>query len=227
MALKQREARAVDSGVRARVSLNETRALRFLVAEDEPVLASRVARSLAPFGEVCLVDSVAEAAKRVAEQRWDGAVIDLGLRDGLAHAFVDALRAHSPAAALVVMSGLPPEEASAFAFERDAFFLAKPSASLAWIERFVAHAQRASLRVAAEAHGASAREAEALELYLSGKTRDEVAAVLGLSSTTIKSHLDNVCRKFNAPNPKAILFQLGGWRAPAGAPPGSTRPPPK
>jgi DNA-binding CsgD family transcriptional regulator len=46
----------------------------------------------------------------------------------------------------------------------------------------------------------SPREAEVLKWIACGKTYEEIAQFLVLSSETVRTHLKGVCRKFNATN---------------------------
>jgi len=77
-----------------------------LVVDDDEIFRQRLARALERRGfRVAQAESVAEGARLAGETPPEFAVIDLRLKDGSGLAVVEAVRAASPAARIVVLTG--------------------------------------------------------------------------------------------------------------------------
>lgn len=72
-------------------------------------------------------------------------------------------------------------------------------------------------RALARKHGLTPTESEVLEAFVEGCDRAELAAELGVSDNTMRSHVRAVCRKMDVPNlehvHRALLRECIGWLA--------------
>lgn len=57
----------------------------------------------------------------------------------------------------------------------------------------------------------SPREKQITALICRGYTGRQIASLLGLAPTTVKTHAENCLRKFNAPSREALRQLLAGW----------------
>ncbi len=64
------------------------------------------------------------------------------------------------------------------------------------------------LRKAAERHGLTKREAEVLELIISGKSGNEIAQELSISLGTVNDHFKSLRRKTGTHSRSAMLIKL-------------------
>ena len=67
----------------------------------------------------------------------------------------------------------------------------------------------------ATVHALSARELKVLEMVAQGMTNDEIAARLMVALSTVKSHMNHICRKLDVPNRTAAAAKARrlGWLA--------------
>ncbi|GAA3270464.1 MULTISPECIES: response regulator [Dactylosporangium] len=103
--------------------------LRVLVVDDEPDLCEIVRRVLSRAGAEVLTASGLAGAERVLADRPKGidlAITDLKLNDGSGVQVAEAVRASSPEALIMFMSGLPYFDAAVIDLGPDASVIAKP-----------------------------------------------------------------------------------------------------
>ncbi|WP_432828136.1 response regulator [Dactylosporangium sp. CA-092794] len=103
--------------------------LRILVVDDEPDLCEIVRRVLSRAGaEVLTASGLAGAQRACAEypRGIDLAITDLKLNDGSGVQVAEAVRASSPDAMIMFMSGLPYFDAAVIELGPDASVIAKP-----------------------------------------------------------------------------------------------------
>lgn len=63
-----------------------------------------------------------------------------------------------------------------------------------------------------EIYGLTPREIEVLELLAKGKSYDETAALLSISTGTIRKHIENLYRKLNVTNKIDAIRILDGQK---------------
>ncbi|WP_433058243.1 response regulator [Dactylosporangium sp. CS-033363] len=103
--------------------------LRILVVDDEPDLCEIVRRVLSRAGAEVLTASGLAGAERVLAEHPKGvdlAITDLKLNDGTGVQVAEAVRASSPDALIMYMSGLPYFDAAVIDLGEDASVIAKP-----------------------------------------------------------------------------------------------------
>ncbi len=193
---------------------------RVLIAEDVGNLARSIARLLKTSMTVEICATAEEAEARVAREDWTGGLFDFSLPDGVATNAITRFRTRFTTAPLVVMSGGSASEVSAIALKHGAMFLAKPFNNFDWLDTFRGRAsfKRApserllSFHEELQTRCCTVREAQVVEVYCSGKTADEVAVALRISTPTVRAHLKKACERLGVTSVKELLFELGGWR---------------
>jgi two-component system response regulator VanR len=103
--------------------------LRVLVVDDEPDLCEIVRRVLSRAGAEVITASGLAGAERVLAEHPAGidlALTDLKLNDGSGPQVAEAVRASSPDALIMFMSGLPYFDAAVIELGPDASVIAKP-----------------------------------------------------------------------------------------------------
>lgn len=96
---------------------------RILVIDDEPLIRWALAEGLKSRFDVTTAADVAEARRRLAEQRFDGVISDLRLPDGTGMQIVESLRAHAPDVKIFVITAYGSDEVidRLFSLEVDGF----------------------------------------------------------------------------------------------------------
>lgn len=212
---------------------------RVLLVEDEPSASERVRRALAAEPRLVLVGvagSVAAGRKQLAESAPHLLVTDLGLPDGSG---IDLIRtvAGENLPTLCLVNTVFADAATVFeALEAGALgYLLKdespeelvrcvlellaggspmsPAIARKVLGRFRAPA--AAVRVPAlapereSAPHLSARELEVLNLIVKGFKYDEIASVLGVSATTVATHVQRVYRKLAVHSRSEAAYEAG------------------
>ncbi|KCZ47523.1 response regulator [Hyphomonas pacifica] len=166
-----------------------------------------------PGSEVSEAQSIHEAADAIASQKFDLAIIDLGLPDGSGTSIIGALSSSRPETTIVVATvmgdyaslvgalskgadGYLLKDAPQEAFVRQLKMIEQglPALSPAVARRIVEHFRRTAV---SETDGAdlTARERDVLGLIGRGLRNAEAARALGLSENTIASHIKSVYGK--------------------------------
>ncbi len=178
----------------------------FLVMDDRPRSRARLSRALRKHGRVFTCSTVAGATVRLRAASWTGAVLS-GLDPTQAVAVLRAVRAGGSAVQLLLIVGTVDAELAATCHRQDARCVAEPAdssvlrlfaarsvARRAHEDQLVAGAV-AKLRVE---RGLSRREAEVAGLAAIGVSREGLAASLGVSANSIKTHVRGLLRKTGA-----------------------------
>jgi DNA-binding NarL/FixJ family response regulator len=198
---------------------------RILLLEDLPEIRSWLKALVAqvfPTAEISEAARVHDARALITAQRFDLALIDLGLPDGSGVDVVEALRSAQPEAQSVVVTIhddddhlFPALQAGAFGYilkEQPRELIAEqlqrisqgepplsPSIARRVIQYFAAQAKNAFSQAANPMPGVSLteRESEVLLRVAKGFTLPEIGVQLGLSRHTIADYVKQIYRKLN------------------------------
>ena len=171
---------------------------RFLLVEDHPIFASGLRQLLeANLGWQCtgVFDQAQQTLTSLEENAPDIAIIDLALRRGSGLQVIAALAERHPVVARVVLSSSTgPETETAIAAHGGALLLDKQLAPAELVSALAAHVPR-SVRLDERLARLSTRELQVLQLIGQGKTTQEMAQLLYVSTKTIETHRAHIKRK--------------------------------
>lgn len=186
--------------------------IRVGVVEDHPLFRAALTDMLQKqgFAVVFVAGTIVDAREALGHHRVDVVLLDLGLPDGSGLELIDVVRtdvADEFAPRFVVLSSFD-DAKTVSSVERsgcDGFLskVAEPAAIAACV-RAVAHGKRVfewcprEHAAAPEGPVLTEREAECLTLAAEGMTNVGIAAVLGVSSETVKTHMAAVRLKLGA-----------------------------
>lgn len=182
------------------------------------------------------VGSLAEATKLLSEQHdFDWVLLDLGLPDAGGITALDRLRSAHPDVPVVVLSASEDRVLVLDCINRGAMgFIGKSANGAALIDalRLVfnggvhlppalfgtpAPAPPTPFVVATDAElarlGLTPRQIEVLSLLVQGLTNRHIAARLGLSEATVKTHVAAGLRALNVKNRTQAVFALARWQS--------------
>jgi DNA-binding NarL/FixJ family response regulator len=167
-----------------------------LILEDERDLARSYARMLAPYGEVAIAPTIAQALAIIDARPIEAALVDQGLPDGSGLDFVAYLRRRWPVVPVLVLTALDDKSLVNRAQALRAEFVFKPAVA-ANIVPFIRNAVASAGGVAesidlavkqlADARNMSTREMEILNLAIAGVPRSAMAAELDVTENTLKT----------------------------------------
>ena len=185
--------------------------LRVLVAEDHFVTRAGIKTVLATAPDILLVaeaETGTEAIAQCLEHRPDVAIVDLRLPDLSGIDVIKAVRADIPGARFIVLTGSLGSESVYGAIQAGARAYLLKDASGTEIVRALrdVHAGRRVIPpdVAAQLgqwtprSDLSPREVEVLRLAAGGHSNKRIAALLGLSEATVRTHISNILAKMGA-----------------------------
>jgi DNA-binding NarL/FixJ family response regulator len=183
----------------AEIVLEEARMpTRFLLVEDHPIFASGLRQLLeANLGWQCVgvVDQEQQALASLDESTPDVAIIDLALRRGSGLGVIAALAERHPAVRRVVLSSSTGAETeAAIAAHGGALLLDKQLGPAELVSALAAHVP-SSVRLDERLNRLSSRELQVLQLIGQGKTTQEMAQLLYVSTKTIETHRAHIKRK--------------------------------
>jgi len=185
---------------------------RFLLVDDEPVVARAIATFFRRYGDVTTATSVEEAERYLgAKVPFSGLVVDWKLPDGDGLSVIRAAREQDPRVPILMMTGYLDAACINEVHALRAEYVAKP-ASRRNLEEF---ADRATGRVGEEdidqvvrafrhRHGLANAEERVLRLTLAGAARNELAAQLGVSENTVKTTVRRLLRRADQPSLDAL-----------------------
>lgn len=185
--------------------------VRVLVVDDHPVVREGAGMLLAASRAVRVVGgagSGAEAIELAAATRPDVVLLDLRLRDLLAPEVVTELRRVVPGVRVVIFTAYPEHAAVRSAIDAGAQgVLVKDSARSDIVGTVLAAARGGAPRPPARGGAVgddraliTAREYDVLRRVAMGESNPEIAEAMFLSRNTVKSYLQNACRKLGARN---------------------------
>lgn len=201
---------------------------RMLIVEDEPEWRDVFSRLLDEAGDVvvtCLAGSIREARAGMRRQKFDGALIDIGLPDGSGHHLVGELADAQPGTHIAVCTVFEDEETVLKAIRAGAAGYILKQEVAGDLLRLIGHMRAGgapiSPRIArhilgnlpgeAEAQAGPAvrlspRETEVLELVASGATLRKAAEALGIAESTARSHVKNLYDKLGVNRRSAAVL---------------------
>jgi len=178
---------------------------RFLIVEDDELLARVFTRELGGAERVIVARTIEEASQIYrTDEELLGAVVDICLPDGSGLDVVRDLKAEEPALPVLVVTGSIEHTAINETQRMGAEFVAKPACrdNLRAFAKRANWARQSSSDVLAsfrqrfcDAHKLTPRESELLDLSLRGVRRRGLAAALGVTEATVKQHVHSLLLK--------------------------------
>ena len=190
---------------------------RLLIVEDEPLFAESLRRALVKQCAPIIATSLAAARRELRRPGFSGFLLDVMLPDGSGLDLVDEIRERHPLEPIVIMTGSDPATASRDAFSVGAMFVAKPMPEMwlgtvrAWFDPSPRASRELQRKLALL--GLSARELEVFTLLATGAPAEAVAEMLGLSTSTIRSHCHRVYERLGASSLTEVVAMAHAWRA--------------
>jgi two-component system, NarL family, response regulator len=185
--------------------------LRVLIAEDHFVTRIGIKAVLTAEPDILLVAEAETGSDAIAgffAHRPDVAIVDLRLPDLSGIDVIKAVRADLPDARFIVLTGSPGSEGVYRALQAGArAYLLKDSTGTELIRavRDVHDGRRVippdvaeQLAERAPRSDLSPREIEVLRLAAGGQSNKRIAASLGLSEATVRTHISNILAKLGA-----------------------------
>ena len=167
---------------------------RFLLVEDEPLVARSLARLLREYGRSFIAETVAQAMPLVrGADPWAAFFIDVRLHDGSGLDALAVARQHYPTTPAIVLTGYCEPEHINRASDLGAFCALKPFKAQS-IRRFAQEAARPTLRVERVVAAWTVRyrlspaERDVLRRYALGEGRDAIAVSRASSGSTVQKH---------------------------------------
>jgi DNA-binding NarL/FixJ family response regulator len=181
-----------------------TRALSFLIVEDDDRVARILARTLERYGPAELATTCKDARTALDKKVFDAIVVDVTLPDGSGMEILGVARARDPDVAALVVSGRVDATRLAEAHALSAPFLLKPI-DRAQLTRFAERARERRASLAArvkkvlsawsDVYALTSAEAGILELAVGGVPRGEIPAMRQVASSTVKKQVQNLLFK--------------------------------
>ncbi|MFW1939286.1 response regulator [Acinetobacter junii] len=189
-----------------------------LIIEDEPIIQERLKNLLISIGyqsqNLFFANTLHQALTLIKKEKFEFALVDLGLPDGNGTKFIDKFRQQHATAPILVISAWSTREAILKAIqagatgyllkERDDFEVSLSIKQLLKgatpIDPFLAQLILSTVIKKPQPLGNSTetltqRELEILEYVVQGMNNQDIATALGLSRHTIESHLRNIYGK--------------------------------
>ena len=198
---------------------NEPPPIRILIVDDHRIVREGLAMVIdrqADMRVTAMAAGADDAVRRYLEQRPDLTIMDLQLGGTNGVTAIKTIRAHDPAARIIVLTMMNGDEDIYRAMEAGAStYLLKDTAieDLTRVIREV-HAGR-SPRVSPEIRARMAaraerpvlthREIEVLELVRRGLRNREIGSSLGISEETVQSHVRSILSKLDVPDRTAAV----------------------
>lgn len=210
-----------------------------LIVEDDTAIQQRMQRVLAralPQSKSCFAGSLAEARVRLADQRFDLVLLDVGLPDGLGLELLPWLQSHAPTTETVVLTSFGDDGTLLRAIRGGAVGYLLKSGDDIEIEMALGCMARGGAPIdpvigrrilqlmtspappeapeapprataaPAEASALSERELDVLRLVSQGQSNREIAQHLFVSINTVECHAKSIYRKLAVRSRGAAVF---------------------
>lgn len=207
---------------------------RILIVEDDPHWQGLFTRLIAQserFALACAVSSLTEAKKAIRHQRFDVALVDLGLPDGTGHDVLRAITRHQPEMKTAVCTVFEDPENVTQAIRAGASgYILKAHLHMGLLDllqqmidggaplsprvaRHILDVMRQSVAPQAPPETAqlTPREHEVLSRISDGLTLKQTAAALAVAESTVRSHVKNIYSKLGVNNRTSAVRKA--WRA--------------
>jgi DNA-binding NarL/FixJ family response regulator len=175
-------------------------AAHFLVLEDHVPLAQTLASVVRCVGDAHIALTVEEGIDTIAErEHWSGFLIDVLMPDGNGLDVLAWAREHGHEAPALVLTAMADPKTINRTFELRGRYLVKPADPLG-ILRFLSDAAHDPFkdrftREWASRYDLTETEISLLSSAIEGSERDQLAFERGVSTTTLKKHVNNLLRK--------------------------------
>jgi DNA-binding NarL/FixJ family response regulator len=223
-------ARVTGDASRATSTPAEQARIRVAIVDDHPVVRDGVASVLGREPDIEVVErgaTVADAVALLARDDLDILILDvrLGAESGLAA--VQSRRRAGPAVVVLTAYAYPQYAAAAMQLGAAGFAIKNgPIEDLLAAVRAAAAGGLAFNVRPAEAMALSQREREVVGLVVEGRSNDEIAARLGISTKTVESHLRRIFERLGVASRTELATRAlrEGWlEVPLAEPPSETR----
>ena len=199
-----------------------TNSIRILIVDDHPVVRDGISSMLNYEKDICTAGQASHAKEAIRLFRTlqpDVTLIDIGLPEMDGIETISAVRKEFPDARFIVLTVYSDEEDIYRAFQAGAkAYLLKDAPQKQIVEtiRLVHQGRRAippsiasKLAERITEEDLTPREMEVLRLMAQGKTNQEIARSLSISTRTVKAHINSIMSKLYAANrTHAVLVAL-------------------
>lgn len=185
--------------------------IRLLVVDDHPLMREGIAALIAGHDDLDLVGEASDGAAAIRQHRAlqpDVTLMDLQMPDGNGLHAIDAIRAETPDARIVVLTTYAADALARRALDAGVqAYLLKSAVrrDLADVlravhrgQRFVSPGVTARLAGQGAADRLSERELDVLRLVANGHANKVIGARLTITEETVKSHVKNILAKLGA-----------------------------
>lgn len=187
-----------------------------LVVDDHPIVRAGLAGMLESGDDFIVAGLCADGEEALRFCRVNGmpdvVLMDIRMPKMDGFATLKALKAFSPDARVLMLAGMPMRKELEMARELGAAGYLSKNADQAALLDALRKILSGAIGFAEDGNAFSTvrgvlseRETQVLRLLAEGKTRDETAAALFLSSDTIRSHIKNIMKKLGAPNTASAI----------------------
>ncbi len=191
----------------------------FLLLEDHPSLAQVLASAVRCVGAAHVAKTVVEGIDLYRERDdWAGLVIDVKMPDGNGLDVLALAREAGCSAPALVLTAVHDAETINRVFELDGRYLVKPADPLRILSFFSEAARPPEadrhVREWGERYRLTETEMSILRSAAEGSERDQLAFDRGISTTTLKKHVNNLLRKTGDASLLAAAARLLREKAP-------------
>jgi DNA-binding NarL/FixJ family response regulator len=201
---------------------------RILVIDDHDIVRLGVRHLLAGRAETVDADGLEAGRRRLATERFDLLLLDLGLGDGFGLAALPALRAEHPGLRIIVMTSMDEEVYAERALRAGADGFVMKTSLQATLPGAIDSVLAGGLHVSPALGGRllrravqdkandardtlSTRELEVLRLVAAGHSTRDIATRLNRSVKTIETHKQSLKTKLGADTPAMLVRMAVGW----------------
>lgn len=190
-----------------------------LIVEDDPKFGSAIRKLVAKRSPALLVSTASKARSAFADRPLSGAIVDLLLPDGSGLDVVAEFRPILPFLPILLMTGLCAKEVVNQVYDLGIEYVCKPFdperilAFVSLIEVAQGLHEPTAVQLAAAfatRHQLTECEMRIVALSVVGKTRQELAAELGVAENTLKSEIRSILSKSGEKSLEIIARRIRG-----------------